>query len=363
MIRLEHIRKEYPGVVPLEDVSAEIRDGDVISVIGPSGTGKSTLLRCINMLEIPTSGRIWLDETEITAPGCDLSKVRQKMGMVFQSFHLFSHLSVIENLMLAPIDLLGQSRQEAYDKGLELLKTVGLVDKAKSYPDQLSGGQKQRVAIARTLAMGPEIILFDEPTSALDPAMVGEVQAVIRELSRSGKTMMIVTHEMEFARSICNRVFYMDEGGIYEEGPPEQVFQNPVRERTRRFIRRLQILELVVDSRNYDFAAVESRIREHCSKQHLSPSLQNRLQLVFEELVHQQLVRGSGISTIKLLVEIPQEQNSCTVTICYGGEKHNVLEDADPLSRKVLEGLASELRHEWNEEKKLRNAVIISLRV
>ena len=363
MIRLEHIRKEYPGVVPLADVSAEIRDGDVISVIGPSGTGKSTLLRCINMLEIPTSGRIWLDDTEITAPGCDLSKVRQKMGMVFQSFHLFSHLSVIENLMLAPIDLLGQSRQEAYDKGLELLKTVGLGDKAKSYPDQLSGGQKQRVAIARTLAMGPEIILFDEPTSALDPAMVGEVQAVIRELSRSGKTMMIVTHEMEFARSICNRVFYMDEGGIYEEGPPEQVFQNPVRERTRRFIRRLQILELVVDSRNYDFAAVESRIREHCSKQHLSPSLQNRLQLVFEELVHQQLVRGSGLSTIKLLVEIPQEQNSCTVTICYGGEKHNVLEDADPLSRKVLEGLASELRHEWNEEKKLRNAVIISLRV
>ena len=363
MIRLEHIRKEYPGVVPLADVSAEIRDGDVISVIGPSGTGKSTLLRCINMLEIPTSGRIWLDETEITAPGCDLSKVRQKMGMVFQSFHLFSHLSVIENLMLAPIDLLGQSRQEAYDKGLELLKTVGLGDKAKSYPDQLSGGQKQRVAIARTLAMGPEIILFDEPTSALDPAMVGEVQAVIRELSRSGKTMMIVTHEMEFARSICNRVFYMDEGGIYEEGPPEQVFQNPVRERTRRFIRRLQILELVVDSRNYDFAAVESRIREHCTKQHLSPSLQNRLQLVFEELVHQQLVRGSGLSTIKLLVEIPQEQNSCTVTICYGGEKHNVLEDADPLSRKVLEGLASELRHEWNEEKKLQNAVIISLRV
>ena len=316
MIRLEHIRKEYPGVVPLADVSAEIRDGDVISVIGPSGTGKSTLLRCINMLETPTSGSIWLDDTEITAPGCDLSKVRQKMGMVFQSFHLFSHLSVIENLMLAPIDLLGQSRQEAYDKGLELLKTVGLVDKAKSYPDQLSGGQKQRVAIARTLAMGPEIILFDEPTSALDPAMVGEVQAVIRELSRSGKTMMIVTHEMEFARSICNRVFYMDEGGIYEEGPPEQVFQNPVRERTRRFIRRLQILELVVDSRNYDFAAVESRIREHCSKQHLSPSLQNRLQLVFEELVHQQLVRGSGLSTIKLLVEIPQEQNSCTVTIC-----------------------------------------------
>ena len=363
MIRLEHIRKESPGVVPLADVSAEIRDGDVISVIGPSGTGKSTLLRCINMLETPTSGSIWLDETEITAPGCDLSKVRQKMGMVFQSFHLFSHLSVIENLMLAPIDLLGQSRQEAYDKGLELLKTVGLGDKAKSYPDQLSGGQKQRVAIARTLAMGPEIILFDEPTSALDPAMVGEVQAVIRELSRSGKTMMIVTHEMEFARSICNRVFYMDEGGIYEEGPPEQVFQNPVRERTRRFIRRLQILELVVDSRNYDFAAVESRIREHCSKQHLSPSLQNRLQLVFEELVHQQLVRGSGLSTIKLLVEIPQEQNSCTVTICYGGEKHNVLEDADPLSRKVLEGLASELRHEWNEEKKLQNAVIISLRV
>ena len=218
MIRLEHVKKAFPGVVPLVDVCAEIRDGDVISVIGPSGTGKSTLLRCINMLEIPTSGQIWLDDTEITAPGCDLSKVRQKMGMVFQSFHLFSHLSVVENLMLAPIDLLGLSRQAAYDRGLELLKMIGLGDKARNYPEELSGGQKQRVAIARTLAMEPEIILFDEPTSALDPTMVGEVQAVIRELSRSGKTMMIVTHEMEFARSICNRVFYMMRAEFMRKG-------------------------------------------------------------------------------------------------------------------------------------------------
>ena len=363
MIRLEHLKKEYPGVVPLVDVSAEIRDGDVISVIGPSGTGKSTLLRCINMLEIPTSGRIWLDDTEITAPDCDLPKVRQRMGMVFQSFNLFSHLSVIENLMLAPIDLLGRSRQEAYDRGLELLKMIGLGDKAKNYPEELSGGQKQRVAIARTLAMEPEIILFDEPTSALDPTMVGEVQAVIRELSRSGKTMMIVTHEMEFARSICSRVFYMDEGGIYEEGPPEQVFLNPKREKTRRFIRRLQTLELIIDSKNYDFAATEGRIGDYCQKHYLPPLLQNRLQLVFEELVHQLLIRALAIPKIKVLVENPQEQDSCTLTACYGGEQHNVLEEADPLSRKMLEGLASELHYEWNEEKEYPNAVKMSLRI
>ena len=363
MIRLEHVKKAFPGVVPLVDVCAEIRDGDVISVIGPSGTGKSTLLRCINMLEIPTSGHIWLDDTEITAPGCDLSKVRQKMGMVFQSFHLFSHLSVVENLMLAPIDLLGLSRQAAYDRGLELLKMIGLGDKARNYPEELSGGQKQRVAIARTLAMEPEIILFDEPTSALDPTMVGEVQAVIRELSRSGKTMMIVTHEMEFARSICNRVFYMDEGGIYEEGPPEQVFLNPQREKTRRFIRRLQILELIIDSKSYDFAATEGRIGVYCRKHQLTHHVQNRLQVIFEELVHQLMIRQLNIPEIKVIVENPQEQDYCTVTVCYGGQQHNVLEEADPLSRKMLEGLVSEMHYEWSENKKYPNAIKLSLRV
>ena len=236
MIRIEHLKKEYPNVTPLQDVSVEIRDGDVISVIGPSGTGKSTLLRCINQLEKPTSGRIWVDDLEITDPGCNINKVRLKMGMVFQNFNLFGHRTVIENIMLAPMDLLGRSKQEAYDTGMRLLRTVGLAEKALNYPDELSGGQKQRIAIARTLAMDPAVILLDEPTSALDPTMVGEVQAVIRDLAKSGKTMMIVTHEMSFARAVSNRVIFMDGGYIIEEGDPEAVFGDPRQERTRQFL-------------------------------------------------------------------------------------------------------------------------------
>ena len=194
MIKIEHLRKEYSGITPLRDVNVEIHDGDVIAVIGSSGTGKSTLLRCMNLLEKPTSGKIWVDQDEITDPRCNVNRVRQRMGMVFQSFNLFGHMTVIENIMFSPVDLKRISRQDAYNKGMSLLRMVGLAEKALNYPDELSGGQKQRVAIARALAMDPEIILLDEPTSALDPAMVDEVQSVIRELARSGKTMMIVTH-------------------------------------------------------------------------------------------------------------------------------------------------------------------------
>ena len=207
MIRISHLRKEYPNVTPLKDVNVTVNKGDVISIIGPSGTGKSTLIRCINLLESPTSGEIWVDDQCITDKKCNLNKVRQKMGMVFQSFNLFGHMNVIENIMAAPRALLKKSKQQAYDDGMRLLRTVGLADKAFNYPDELSGGQKQRIAIARTLAMEPEIILLDEPTSALDPTMVGEVQAVIRDLARQGLTMMIVTHEMRFAREVANRVF------------------------------------------------------------------------------------------------------------------------------------------------------------
>ncbi|MCQ2355256.1 MAG: amino acid ABC transporter ATP-binding protein, partial [Clostridia bacterium] len=191
MIKISHLRKEYPEATPLKDVSVEIRKGDVIAVIGPSGTGKSTLLRCINLLEKPTKGEIFIDGQQITEKNAHL--IRRKMGMVFQSFNLFPNMTVIENIMKAQVDILKRSPQDAYDKGIELLTSVGLGDHALRFPDELSGGQKQRVAIARTLAMDPEIVLFDEPTSALDPTMVGEVQAVIRNLAKSGMTMMIVT--------------------------------------------------------------------------------------------------------------------------------------------------------------------------
>ena len=263
MIELIHLRKEYESAVPLKDINVTINDGDIISIIGPSGTGKSTFLRCINMLERPTSGKILIDGVDVTDPKCDLGKIRQKVGMVFQSFNLFGHLTVIENIMLAQIDLLGRSAQEAYDKGMQLLKTVGLSEKALEYPDILSGGQKQRAAIVRTVAMDPDTILFDEPTSAIDPAMVGEVQAVIRRLAQTGRTMLIVTHEMNFARAICNRVFYLDEGGIYEDGPPEQIFDDPLKEKTRWFIRKLKGLELMISGKGYDFLGMETEIRNY----------------------------------------------------------------------------------------------------
>ena len=225
MIKIEHLRKEYPTAVPLKDVNVEIHKGDVISVIGPSGTGKSTLIHCINMLDQPTSGKIFVDGEEITAKGCDVARIRRKMGMVFQHFNLFPHMTVIENIMSAPMDLLGKSKQEAYDKGIELLRKVGLADKALDYPDVMSGGQKQRVAIARALAMEPEIILFDEPTSALDPTMIGEVQAVIRDLAKQGTTMIIVTHEMKFAREVADRIVFMHEGVIAAQGTPEEIMK------------------------------------------------------------------------------------------------------------------------------------------
>ena len=282
MIELRHLEKKYEHSTPLKDVSAVINNGDVISVIGPSGTGKSTLLRCINMLERPTGGQILLDGEDITAPKYDLTKARRRMGMVFQSFNLFGHLTVIENLMIAPMDILKKSKQEAYDTGIALLRRVGLAGRELQYPEQLSGGQKQRVAIARTLAMDPDVILLDEPTSALDPTMVGEVQAVIRDLAKSGKTMMIVTHEMNFAKSICNRVFYMDEGGIYDDGTPEQIFEHPQKERTRRFIRKLKVLELRIDSRDFDFIGAGTEIDRYCLQNDIAPTKRYHICLAVE---------------------------------------------------------------------------------
>ena len=262
MIEIKHLRKEFEDTTPLKDVNAVINSGDIIAVIGPSGTGKSTLLRCINMLETPTSGQIIVDGQVINDGKCDLNEVRKKMGMVFQSFNLFGHLTVIENIMNPQITLLGRSRQEAYDKAMDLLSKVGLSSKALSYPDELSGGQQQRIAIARTLAMDPEIILFDEPTSALDPSMIGEVQSIIRMIAKTGRTMMIVTHEMDFARKISNRVWYMDEGGIYEEGTPKQIFEEPRQYNTRKFIQRLSTLSYRIESSDFDFEPVVDELQE-----------------------------------------------------------------------------------------------------
>ena len=236
LISVSHLRKSFGGFEVLKDVNAEIGKGEVISIIGPSGTGKSTFLRCLNRLETPDGGTILVDGTDVTAPKADLAAVRRKMGMVFQNFNLFGNLNILGNVMAAQCDILGTSKEAAKRKALELLGRVGLANKAEALPDELSGGQKQRVAIARALAMDPEILLFDEPTSALDPTMVGEVLSVIKDLAKTGMTMLIVTHEMGFARDVSSRVFYMDEGVVYESGSPSELFTRPQRPKTIEFV-------------------------------------------------------------------------------------------------------------------------------
>jgi ABC-type polar amino acid transport system ATPase subunit len=236
MIKVVNLKKQFGDNVVLKDISVTITPGEAISVIGPSGSGKSTFLRCINGLEEITDGHIYVDELDIADPKVNIDTLRERVGMVFQSFNLFPHLSVTDNITLAPITLNKMSKADANKKALELLKKVGLEDKAEVFPSSLSGGQKQRVAIARALAMDPEAILFDEPTSALDPEMVGEVLQVMKDLASEGMTMIVVTHEMGFAKEVCDRVIFMADGEIVEESSPEEMFSNPKHERTKNFL-------------------------------------------------------------------------------------------------------------------------------
>lgn len=235
-ILVEHLVKKYGDNTVLNDINVSINEGDVVCVIGPSGSGKSTFLRCLNQLEEASSGDIIIDGANLTDKNTDINQVRQHIGMVFQHFNLFPHLSILENIVLAPTDLGRLSKDEAEKKALELLERVGLADKKDAYPDSLSGGQKQRVAIARALAMNPDIMLFDEPTSALDPEMVGDVLGVMKDLAKQGMTMVIVTHEMGFAKEVANRVMFIDGGNFLEDGSPEQVFENPQNPRDRKSV-------------------------------------------------------------------------------------------------------------------------------
>ncbi len=351
-IKIEHLRKEYANVTPLKDVTVEINKGDVISLIGPSGTGKSTFLRCINQLELPTSGVVTVDGEVITDPKCDISKVRRKMGMVFQSFNLFANLSIIENVIVAPVSLLKVPKEEAYQKGMELLRRVGLAEKAENFPDELSGGQKQRVAIARAIAMNPDIILFDEPTSALDPTMVGEVLAVIRSLAKEGMTMMIVTHEMKFARDVSNRVFYMDEGGIYEEGTPEEIFDAPKKDKTRRFIKRLKQLSIKVKSPDDDLVGAVSEMEEFGRNNLLSPKMIRNMELCFDELVIQNIsaISDRGGMPIDITADYSETDGSVVMDITYGGDKYDLLTEGDELSMTIIKKLSSNIDYKYDDK-------------
>ena len=239
IIKVENLHKSYKDgtIRALDGVDLEIHRGEVVVIIGPSGSGKSTLLRSLNLLEEPTEGHIFFEGVDIMDPKTDINKMRQKMGMVFQQFNLFPHMTVQKNMTIAPVKLLKKSKEDAEKKAIELLSTVGLSDRAGAYPSQLSGGQKQRVAIVRALAMEPDVMLFDEPTSALDPEMVGEVLDVMKKLARDGMTMAVVTHEMGFAREVADRIIFMSDGVIVEEGTPAEIFEAPKNERTREFLR------------------------------------------------------------------------------------------------------------------------------
>lgn len=285
MIKTSDISKQFGDLIVLKNVSAQINKGECIAIIGPSGGGKSVFLRTIALLEKPDHGSVIINGIDITKDNVDINKVREKMGMVYQGFHLFSHLNVLDNITLAPRIVKKQPKMTTEKKAMELLAMVGLTDKARSYPHELSGGQQQRIAIARCLAMEPDILLFDEPTSALDPTMTCEVLSIIRKLTKMGFTMLIVTHEMKFARDVADRVFYIDEGGIYESGKPADIFDNPQKEKTKSFIRKLKVFNYEIKSKGYDIVTMNVQIELFCQKYNIEDKQIYYIQLILEELI------------------------------------------------------------------------------
>ena len=270
IMRISHMKKSFGSFDVLRDINLDVHKGEVISIIGPSGTGKSTFLRCLNLLEHPSGGSILINGQDILSPDADVPMLRRRMGMVFQSFNLFNGMSVLDNICLAPVQLLGKSREDAEQRACELLQMVGLLERADALPEQLSGGQKQRVAIARALAMEPEILLFDEPTSALDPTMVSEVLGVMTRLAREGMTMIVVTHEMRFARQVSSRVLFFADGVVYEDGTPDQLFEHPQRERTRQFIQQIHETTFLIESEQFDWYAMMAQMERFCQQYNLS---------------------------------------------------------------------------------------------
>lgn len=360
MISVRHLCKEYANATPLKDVNVDIKRGEVVSIIGPSGTGKSTFLRMLNRLEEPTSGTIIIDGIDTGARSCEISQVRQKMGMVFQNFNLFKHMNIIENIMYAPMKVLGLSKEHAYKRGMKLLRIVGLEDKELNYPDELSGGQKQRIAIARTLAMKPEIILFDEPTSALDPTMVGEVVAVIHKLAQEGMTMLIVTHEMWLARIVSTRVLYLDQGIIYEDGTPKEIFDNPQKELTRRFVNGQHVFEKALVRNDLDYLGFLSEINQFALKNLLAPRFVYRLEVVIDEVYRQSILPVQDENErLNFILEYSEKQGTCHIRFSWDGKEYNPLENMSEESRRQLEDVSNSSEYIYIENKK--NEVYITV--
>ena len=355
IISIKNLEKRFGENVILKNINTDIEKGEVISIIGPSGTGKSTFLRAINFLDPPTGGDVFFDGEKLSKNNID--SARRKMGMVFQNFGLFSHMNVMDNLTAGPIKLLKMTRSEAEEKASGLLKMVGLTERARFFPRQLSGGQKQRVAIARCLAMSPEVILFDEPTSALDPTMVSEVMAVMRNLAKLGMTMLVVTHEMDFARDVSSRIFYMDEGGIYEEGSTTKIFVEPARPKTQAFIYNIRSFEYKIRSHDFDFVEMLSGVENFCFRHAIEKKVANKLQLLAEELVINIIAPRFGECSLNL--SFSDKLSTYELSVSYGGESNNALETAeDDLPAMMVRGNAKGICHNYTEGK---NTIIASL--
>ncbi|MBQ6900503.1 MAG: amino acid ABC transporter ATP-binding protein [Firmicutes bacterium] len=344
MIRVENLSKSFGNLTVLHDVSLHIKKGECVAIIGPSGTGKSVFLSCLNGLMTPDCGKIFVDGENICDKHTNINKVRSRMGMVYQAFHLFSHLTVMENITLAPRKLTGLSDEAARTKAEELLDMVALRDKANAMPDELSGGQKQRIAIARAMAMDPQLVLFDEPTSALDPAMVGEVLASIRTFADKGVTMVIVTHEMEFAREVATRVLYMDEKGIYEDGTPEKIFDAPEKPKTKAFIRKLKTLRYEINSRNFDFLQLYTQISLFCQKYRISPKASHSMQLCTEEAVFY-LLNNNLAAHIELSLEYSDKDGSVILSLDYDGLHGDPFEGKEDIGIMLLRAKSSQIQY------------------
>ncbi len=362
LIRIEHLQKAYRAShFVLSDANAVINSGEVIAVIGASGCGKSTLLRMVGHLEKPTGGHIYINGKDTQIPK-EWASERKKIGMVPQNFDLFPHLTVIENIMLAPVVVLKVPRQVAYNNAVELLKSVGLAEKLLHYPHELSGGQKQRVAIARTLAMAPQIILFDEPTSALDPASVSEVLRVIRSLAKKGYTMMIVTHEMQFAKDVATRVFYIDNGEIHESGTPEQIFDFPKKEHTRQFVHRLKILEEKIISREFDFIGINAKFEEYGQKYGLSKKTVNHIQVVFEELAVGLILPGLPLKVdMTVIVEYSEKSETVGMKLYYNGDRFDPTEHSDDLPMTLIRNASKDIYYGYHPDEELKNEIRLTV--
>ncbi len=350
IISVNNLCKNFNELKVLKNISIEFFKGEVVSIIGPSGCGKSTFLRCINNLISPTSGNIFVNNEEIGINAKTTSKIRKSMQMVFQSFNLWDNMMIVENVMYGPIHLLKKSKQEAYESALKYLKMVGLFEKAKAMPSELSGGQKQRIAIARALAMEPQIILFDEPTSALDPTMVGEVLNVIKSLAENNDiTMLIVTHEMAFAEEISDRILVMKDGVVLEEGSPEEIFKSPKKLETRNFIQNIKTFNYQIATHHYDIYGFNSELNLFLENNFINKQEFYRYELFFEELVYSLI--SPLFDNISINMDLFNRKNISIITIVYQGDKYNPFEDLEKeLELKIIKKyIKVEVIFEYNE--------------